>query len=121
MAGGSIPRATDPNDPMGPEISFKLKDGYQVEKSDDVIDFASAGLNGFGDFIIKGVGMQIIRIPDEHRVKLAAYLLSPILDTEPIFLVKASHQIQVNRQNKEIQPELRAAKPPKKGGVVARP
>lgn len=127
MAGaGEIPRLIGPNDPKGIDNYEALKDSYKVkDPGEDAMDIRGAGLNGYGDFIIVGQGLQIIRVPDKDRAKLAAYLMAPLLDTEPIKLQETvNRQMQEARSEKEVPARLRAQNPesrPRKGGVVARP
>lgn len=126
MAGsGSVPRVTGPDDPMGHSVGEKLKDSYKVLRpGEDALDILSAGLNGYGDFIIVGNGCQVIRIPDQERAKLAAYLLSPLLETEAVMAKVTNERIQAARSEREVPPQLRAQPKtamPRGKGVVAKP
>lgn len=97
----------DEYDPMGHSQQF-LKDSYRVTKApEEDVDLLSAGLNGYGDFVLVGKGGQVVRVRDSERIKLAAYLLAPILETEPAYMETANRQIEHERSQKDIDPRFR--------------
>jgi hypothetical protein len=78
-----------PDDPREPINHLSKTDSYRVPNpSKDEMDLAAAGLNGYGEFIVRGVGCQVIRIPERERVRLAAYLLGDFVAQDETILLK---------------------------------
>lgn len=125
MAGAdSKTQVQGPLDALGHDAVALLKDSYKVHDGKEHLDLASAGLNGYGDFVVIGGAGQVVRIPDHHRMRLAAHLLAPFLATEytekdPQFK-KAMEQIRQDRQARAEPVAETVLKKPGTSKLIAR-
>ena len=115
-------------DPKGHVYEF-LGDAYLATETDDIqpIDMRSAGLNAMGEFVIVGHDGQIVRIRDDERIKLAAYLMSPFIEgLAPVMFGGAADVIRKKLNERWVPEEMRIKETKKKqvrgstkGGIVA--
>jgi hypothetical protein len=122
-----FPRVKDQSDPLAHQVGMSLKDSYfaKEREKNTAIDMWSAGLNSYGEFTIVGKGGQVIRIHDDERVRLATYLLRPLMYEEGEQMKKEDAEMvdrcdegKVPVAFKSRVPELMKSGKPK--GIIAR-
>ena len=62
---------------------FVMREAFlATEDTSSVRNMHSAGLNAYGDFVIKSWCGELIIVPHHERARLAAYLLSPWVESD---------------------------------------